>query len=132
MLIREQRLHFDYPDPHMNRRYLGFTTLIGTAITAGVATGAAATAIGVGVTGLAAYGAYKGFQNLTATPKTPDVSSGAVQAAEPSYDRAAELAQKDEDKKRRGIARNQPNYTGPLGLTPVDQSNLNLKMLTGV
>jgi hypothetical protein len=116
----------------MDRRYLGFTTLIGTAITAGIATGAAATAIGVGVTGLAAYGAFKGFQGMTAKPKTPDVGSAAVKEAEPSSDRAAALAQKDEDKKRRGIARNQPNYTGPLGLTPLDQSNINQKVLTGV
>ena len=132
MILHDKILHFQYPDDHMDRRYLGFTTAIGLAIAgAGTAT-ATATAIGIGVTGLAAYGAYKGFQGLTAKPKTPDVSSSAVQAAEPSYDRAGELAQKDEDKKRRGIARNKANYTGPLGLTPLDQSNLNQKVLTGV
>ena len=130
MFLEDKRLHFQYnPEKDMDKRFLGFTTAIGLAL--GASAGAA-TAVGIGVTGLAAFGAYKGFQSLTAKPKTQQVGSAAVQAAEPSYDRAAELAQKDEDKKRRGIARNQPNYTGPLGLTPVDQSNMNMKVLTGV
>lgn len=132
MILHDKRLHFNYPEKHPERRYLGFTTAIGLAL-ATSASVATATAIGIGVTGLAAYGAYKGFQALTAKPKTPDVSgTAAVKDAEPSYDRAAELAQKDTDKRRRGIARNQPNYTSPLGLTPLDQSNLNTKVLTGV
>jgi hypothetical protein len=131
MFLDDKRLHWHYdPMKNADKRYLGFTTAIGLAI-AGSASVATATAIGIGVTGLAAYGAYKGFQSLTAKPAAPQVGSADLKAAEPSYDRAAELAQKDTDKKRRGIARNQPNYTGPLGLTQIDQSNLNLKTLTG-
>ena len=114
--------------PDNSRRNFAFTTAIGVALGAA---GATATAIGVGVTGLAAYGAFRGIGALVGKPNTPSVQ-GVSQGSEPSYDRAASLAQKDEDAKRRGIARNKPTYTSAGGLTPTDQSNLNLKTLTGV
>jgi len=136
MILDDKRLHFNYDaDKYIHRRYLGFTTAIGTAILGATAGTAAATAVGIGVTGLAAYGAYKGFSALTAKPKevaTADLpGAAALKEAEPSYNRAEELAKKQTDAKRRGIARNKPQYTSPLGLTPLDQSNLNLKTLTG-
>jgi hypothetical protein len=123
--------HFQYPEKHMDKRFLGFTTAIGTAVLGATASTAAATAVGVGVTGLAAYGASKAFKGIIGGKDTTP-SAGTAQAAQPSYDRASALAQQEQDKKRRGIARNKATYTTPSGLTPANQSNLNLKTLTGV
>jgi len=119
------------PMKHADKRFGVMMTAIGVAFgaTAGTAT---ATAIGVGVTGLAAYGAYKGFQSMTKKDPLPQLPGQAkLKEEEPSYDRAAELAKKETDARRRGIARNKPNYTSARGLTQVEQSNMNLKTLTG-
>jgi hypothetical protein len=115
----------------------GFVFTTSAAVTAGLVAstaltaGATATAIGAGITGLAAYGAYKAVTGLAGGGSKASSQQQATPQA-PSYDRAAALAQQDADTKRRGIARNKATYTSAQGLTPTDQSNLNLKTLTGV
>ena len=108
-----------------------FTTAIGMAVLGATASTAAATAVGVGLTGLAAYGATKMIGGMMNKPKTPSLPA-AQQAQEPSVDRAAELAKVDLDKKKRAMSRNQTIFTSPLGLSDEDKSNTTLKTLTGV
>ena len=116
-------------DPMKNagKRRAAMLTAIGLALGA---TGTTATVVGAGVVGLAAYGGYRAMAGpKTVTQNLP--GSQALKDAEPEYDRAAELAKQEMDQRRRGIARNKPNYTSAMGLTPVDKSNTNLKTLTG-
>ena len=115
-----------------NNKGFVFTSSVAALTAAGIGATAAAVGAGVVTAGVLGLGAYA-VNKLTQKPKTQSASGSAgVQAAEPSYDRASALAQGEADDKRRAIARNKTQYTTPQGLTPTNQSNLNLKTLTGV
>lgn len=90
------------------RRYLGFTMATAVAIA------------GVAIAGSLAY---------SSTQKPKESSFTAPEA--PSLDDAKAKSTEALTKKRRAIARNQTTYTGPLGLSNQDQSNLTQKTMLG-
>lgn len=109
---------------------IGFTIAASiAALTAAGALTGAGLAVGAGITaatiGLGAYAVKK----LTAQPKS--AAAPAALPAAPSVDTAALAAKESVDKKRRAVARNQTNFTSPLGLKDEDKSNIALKTLTG-
>lgn len=138
-----KRYHFPIKYEHPERRYFVFTAAaaIGTAVAGLGATVGGALALSAPLTfgtsfalgaGTLAVGGFAASKLLGAlvpgAPKQPGVPG---LPKSPSLANSEALAKEETDKKRQAIARNKTNYTGPLGLTPLDKSGLNLKTLTG-
>ena len=127
--------HHQYnPEKDMDKRFIGFTIATAIGLTAATAAGGVGLtglglAVGAGLTGAALFGATKLLpkspkaQELPALPQSPQLSGGPGSAES--------KAKSDTLAKRQGIARNRTNYTSPLGLTPLNKSELNLKTLMG-
>lgn len=83
------------------------------------------TAMAIGLVGLAGIGAMAYSSSKDKQSFTPP----AVDTPDPA---AAKLAaQEVTTKKRRATARNISTYTGPLGLTDIDKSNIATKTMLG-
>jgi hypothetical protein len=112
---------------------IGFTAAAAAA-SAGIISAGTAAVVGTGITaatiGLGAYAASQMFKK----PKTPSISQQTqpLKDAEPSLKKAELEAKMEVDKRRRAVSRNKSIYTGPLGLTEADKSDISLKTLTGV
>jgi hypothetical protein len=64
-------------------------------------------------------------------PSAPSSSQSQGPSAAQIQSQAEAKAKEDVDKRRKAQARNKTTYTSPVGLTPADKSDLNLKTLTG-
>ena len=123
--------HFDCkPLEQTDKRYVAMLTAVGTAI--GLGAGTAATVGGAVVVGAAAYGGYKAISGA-ATSSSPTSTTPTIQALPeaPSVQVAETQAKESIEKKRRAVARNKTVYTGPLGLSEEDKSNLATKTMLG-
>jgi hypothetical protein len=117
---------------------IGFTIATAAGLTAATAAG------GVGLTGLGLavggaitagtiFGATKALGSAMKPPKSPDLpplpKPPSLSDTGPGSPTAKAKAETTE--RRKAVARNKSIYTSPLGLTPLDKSELNLKTLTG-
>jgi len=139
MINRDRRYHFPLEDKNLNRREFVFTSAIAATASLGATVGGAlaiagpiqfgtALALGAGTLALGG-GALYGASKLL--PKAPDAQQLPSIPKAPSFEDASKKAKEDTQDKRRAIARNQTIKTDPLGLTPLDKSDLSLKTLTG-
>ena len=126
--------HFNYPEPHMDRRYIVFSGTVAALTAAGMGATAAAITAGAVTAGVIGAGAYA-VNKMTQTPKssTPGMPAAVAEAA-PSVSKAEQEAATQIKNKRISAARNRTIYNagGALGLSNADKSNTILKTLTGV
>lgn len=127
------------PDKHSDKRFIGFTIATAAGLTAATAAGGVGLtgvglAVGAGITaatvGLGAYGMSQAMK----PPKMPAAAAlpKPVQQATPSVAKAEAAAEKDITTKRRAMARQKTIYTGPLGITEEEKSDITKKTLLGV
>lgn len=113
---------------------IGFTAAAALGLTAATAAGGVGLtgvglAVGAGITAAAVGGGIWAVSKMTAQPKGQGFTGPTIQAPDESKAKAA--AAKSIEDKRRGMARNVTQYTGPLGLTDIEKSNLATKTLLG-